>query len=241
MLGGNNMSDYILSAEHIRKEYGGNIVLRDVSLYIKKGEIYGLIGKNGSGKTTLFRVLTGLIQRYGGKVAIGVTGAQRIKISAVINSPSLFLNLSAFENLRVQALLLGMSDAGRIEQTLKIVGLENSKNKLVKNFSQGMTQRLKLGMALLEKPDILILDEPVNGLDPDGIAELRELLLSLNQKEGMTILISSHILSELELVASRFGILHDGEIIKEVSFQDLHQSGTTIEELYMQSTKGGKH
>lgn len=235
------MNDYILTAEHIRKEYGGNTVLRDVSLHIRKGEIYGLVGKNGSGKTTLFRILTGLIQRYGGTVTVGGIGVQKIKISAEINSPSLFLNMSAFENLRTQALLLGMSDTGRIEQTLKIVGLENSKNKLVRNFSHGMTQRLKLGMALLENPDILILDEPVNGLDPDGIAELRELLLSLNQEEGMTILISSHILSELEHVATCFGILHDGEIVKEVFVQDLLQSGTTLEELYMQSTKGGKH
>lgn len=235
------MNHYVLTAEHIRKEYNGNTVLRDVSLHMQKGEIYGLVGKNGSGKTTLFRILTGLVQRYNGTVSIGGAGAQRIKVSAVINSPSLFLNLSAFENMKAQALLLGMSDAGRIEQTLKTVGLENSKNKLVRNFSQGMTQRLKLGMALLENPDILILDEPVNGLDPDGIAELRELLLHLNHANGMTILISSHILSELEQVATCFGILHDGEIVKEVFIQDILQSGTTLEELYMQSTKGGKH
>jgi ABC-type multidrug transport system ATPase subunit len=235
------MSDYILTAEHIRKEYSGNTVLRDVSIHINKGEIYGLVGKNGSGKTTLFRILTGLIQRFNGTVFVGKAGVQKIKVSAVINSPSLFLNLSAFENLKSQAFLLGMRDGSRIKQTLKIVGLEDCNNKLAKNFSQGMTQRLKLGMALLENPDILILDEPVNGLDPDGIAGLRELLLHLNQANGMTILISSHILSELEHVATCFGILHDGEIVKEVFIQDIHQSGTTLEELYMQSTKGRKH
>lgn len=230
------MSHYILKAEHIQKEYNGNTVLRDVSIHIKKGEIYGLAGKNGSGKTTLFRILTGLIQRYNGTVSV----REKSKVSAVINSPSLFLNLSAFENMKVQAFLLGMRDDSRIKQTLKTVGLENSKNKLIRNFSQGMTQRLKLGMALLENPDILLLDEPVNGLDPDGIAELRELLLNLNHASGMTILISSHILSELEHVATCFGILHDGEIVKEVFIQDLLRSGTTLEELYMQSTKGGK-
>ncbi len=234
------MSGYILTAEHIRKEYNGNTVLRDVSLHMKKGEIYGLVGKNGSGKTTLFRILTGLIQRYNGTVSVGGAGAQKIKISAVINSPSLFLNLSAFENMKAQAFLLGTRDDGQINQTLKIVGLTDCKKKLVRNFSQGMTQRLKLGMALLVNPDILILDEPVNGLDPDGIAELRELLLNLNQTGGMTILISSHILSELEHVATCFGILHDGEIVKEVFIQDILQNGTTLEELYMQSTKGGK-
>jgi len=234
------MSHYILTAEHIQKEYNGNTVLRDVSIHIKKGEIYGLVGKNGSGKTTLFRIFTGLIQKYKGTISIEEAGVQKIKISAVINSPSLFLNLSAFENMKAQAFLLRMRDNSRIKQTLKTVGLEDCKNKLVRNFSQGMTQRLKLGMALLENPDILILDEPVNGLDPDGIAELRELLLHLNHDGGMTILISSHILSELEQVATCFGILHDGEIVKEVFIQDILQSGTTLEELYMQSTKGGK-
>ncbi|MHB8062433.1 MAG: ATP-binding cassette domain-containing protein [Ruminiclostridium sp.] len=234
------MSDYLLTAEHIQKEYSGNTVLRDVSLHMQKGEIYGLVGKNGSGKTTLFRILTGLIQRYNGTVSVGGIGTQRIKVSAVINSPSVFLNLSAFENMKTQALLLGMRDDSRIKQTLKTVGLEDCKKKLVRNFSQGMTQRLKMGMALLENPDILILDEPVNGLDPDGIADLRELLLNLNQSGGMTILISSHILSELEHVATCFGILHDGEIVKEVFIQDILQSGTTLEELYMQATKGGK-
>jgi len=234
------LSHYILTAEHIRKEYNGNTVLRDVSLHVKKGEIYGLVGKNGSGKTTLFRILTGFIQRYNGTVSIGEAGTKKIKVSAVISSPSLFLNLNAFENMKLQTLLLGMHDDNRIKQTLKIVGLEDCKNKLARNFSQGMTQRLKLGIALLENPDILILDEPVNGLDPDGIAELRELLLHLNQTGGVTILISSHILSELEHVATCFGILHDGEIVKEVFIQDILQSGTTLEQLYMQSTKGGK-
>ena len=157
------MDHYILTAEHIQKKYNGNTVLRDVSIRVRKGEIYGLIGKNGSGKTTLFRILTGLIQRYNGTVSVGEAGISKIKISAVINSPSLFLNLSAFENLKLQALLWGIRDYGRIEPTLKTIGLERYKNKLVKSFSMGMTQRLKLGMALLEKPDILILDEPLTG------------------------------------------------------------------------------
>jgi ABC-type multidrug transport system ATPase subunit len=238
------MSNYILTAEHIQKQYNGNTVLRDVSIRIKKGEIYGLVGKNGSGKTTLLRILAGLIQRYKGTVSFfaGEAGVQEIRVSAVINSPSLFLNISAFENLKAQALLLwGMYDHARIEQTLKTIGLENCKNKLARNFSLGMIQRLKLGMALLERPDILILDEPFNGLDPNGIAELRELLLQLNRTCGITILISSHILSELEQIAACIGILHDGKIVKEVFIQDIIQKGATLEELYMQFTKGGKH
>ncbi len=234
------MSHYVLTAEHIQKKYNGNTVLRDVSIQVKKGEIYGLVGKNGSGKTTLFRILTGLIQQYDGTVSVGEMDVEKIKISAVINSPALFLNLSAFENMKAQAFLLGMRDDNRINQTLRIVGLADCHNKLVRNFSQGMAQRLKLGIALLEKPDILILDEPVNGLDPDGIADLRELLLHLNHVSGMTILISSHILSELEQVATCFGILHNGEIIKEVFIQDILQGEITLEKLYMQIIKGGK-
>lgn len=234
------MDHYILTAEHIQKKYNGNTVLRDVSIRVRKSEIYGLIGKNGSGKTTLFRILTGLIQRYNGTVSVGEAGISKIKISAVINSPSLFLNLSAFENLKLQALLWGIRDYGRIEPTLKTIGLERYKNKLVKSFSMGMTQRLKLGMALLEKPDILILDEPFNGLDPNGIAELREILLRLNRTDGITILVSSHILGELEQAAARIGILHDGVIAKEAFVRDIRQNGTTLEEFYMESTKDGK-
>ena len=234
------MNNYILAAEHIRKEYNGKTILRDVSIRIGKGEIYGLVGKNGSGKTTLFRILTGLIQKYKGTISVGDAHVKKVKVSAVINSPSLFLNLNAFENMKVQAFLLGMRNDSRIKQALKTVGLEESKNKLVKHFSQGMTQRLKLGIALLDSPDILILDEPVNGLDPEGIAELRELLLRLNQADGVTILISSHILSELEHIATCVGILHDGEIVKEIFIQDILQGGTTLEQLYIQSTRGGK-
>ena len=228
----------ILSAEHIQKKYGGNTVLRDVSIHVKQGEIYGLVGRNGSGKTTLLRILTGLIQKHNGTVVIGEVNNQKIKIAAIINDPALFLNMNAIDNLREQACLIGLSDDKKIDTALKTVGLEDCKKKLVKNFSLGMTQRLKLAMALLERPDILILDEPINGLDPDGIADLRELLIRLNRNEGITIIISSHILSELEQMATCFGILCDGEIVKELYTQDVLQSGKTLEELYMQYTKG---
>lgn len=232
------MSPFMIAAEHIQKQYGGSLVLRDASIHVKQGEIYGLIGKNGSGKTTLLRILTGLVQGYGGKVAIGDRNNRRSKISAVINSPSLYLNLSAFENMKEQSYLLNIHDDNRIHRILKTIGLEGCGRKSVKNFSLGMKQRLKLGLALLENPDILILDEPVNGLDPDGIADLRQLLLHLNHTTGMTILISSHILSELEQIANCFGILHDGKIVVEVSNQDILEGQTTLEKIYMQSTRG---
>lgn len=231
--------NYILAAENIQKRYSGNLVLRDVSVHVKQGEIYGLIGKNGSGKTTLLRVLTGLINEYSGKVFIGEVNHRISKVGAVINDPALFLNMDAVGNLKEQACLLGIHDTKKIETVLRTVGLVHSNSKLVKNYSLGMTQRLKLAMALLESPDILILDEPVNGLDPDGIADLRELLLSLNRTNGITIIISSHILSELEQIATCFGILHNGEIVKELYTQDVLKEGKNLEELYMQYTKGG--
>ncbi len=232
------MNKYVLTAENIQMRYGANTVLNDASIHVEHGDIYGLIGKNGSGKTTLLRVLTGLIQNFRGTVSIAKINGRERRVAAVINDPSLFLNMSAFENLKEQAHLLGLHDEHQIKEVLKTVGLADSNHKPVKNFSLGMTQRLKLAMALLQRPDILILDEPMNGLDPDGIADLRELLLRLN-KSNMTILISSHILSELEQVATRLGILHEGKIVKELSTHDAFQNGTSLEKLYMQYTRGG--
>lgn len=233
--------DSIITAEHIQKKYGGKTVLHDVSIHMKRGDIYGLVGKNGSGKTTLLRILTGLIPTYCGTVFVGEVEGEQARMSGIIHSPSLFLNLNAFENLKEQSYLLGVHDHGKIEQALKMVGLEDNGRKLVKHFSLGMIQRLKLAMALLEDPDILILDEPLNGLDPDGIADLRKLLLRLNHTSDMAILISSHILSELEQIATCFGIMHGGEIVKEISKEDVLQHKSTLEELYMLYTKGGEN
>ena len=233
------MSNYVITAENIKMRYGANTVLNDVTINVEQGDIYGLVGKNGSGKTTLLRILTGLIQNFSGTVSVAKTNGRESRFAVVINAPSLFLNMSAFENLKGQAHLLGLHDDSQIKEVLKTVGLTDSNHKPVKNFSLGMTQRLKLAIALLQRPDILILDEPMNGLDPDGIADLRELLLRLHEN-GVTILISSHILSELEQVATRLGILHDGKIVKEVSTHDAFQNGTSLEKLYMQYTRGGK-
>lgn len=233
------MGKYILTAEHIQKKYGKNMILQDASIHVKQGDIYGLIGRNGSGKTTLFRILTGLIPEYGGSVSISRINGHDSKISAVIHSPSLFLNMTAFQNMKEQACLLGIHDSRKMEQMLHTVGLPCD-NKAVKNFSLGMTQRLKLAMALLESPHILILDEPTVGLDPDGIAALREQLLKLNRASGITILISSHILNELEQMVTCIGILHNGKIIKELSANDALQKGFTLEKVYMQYTRGEK-
>lgn len=233
------MNCNILTGEHINKKYRNTTVLHDVSIHIKQGEIYGLIGKNGAGKTTLLRILCGLIPNYVGKITLANIGERKCKIAAVINSPALFLNMTAFENLKEQSTLLGLHTDAKINTILKTIGLKDFMDKPVKGYSLGMTQRLKLGMALLENPDLLILDEPVNGLDPNGIADLRELLHQLNKEFGMTILISSHILSELEHTATYFGILNNGIIAKEISINDIRHSNTTLESLYMQYTKGG--
>jgi len=233
------MNNYILTAERIQKKYGKQAALHNANIRVKQGDIYGLIGKNSSGKTTLFRVLTGLIQEYSGTVSIKDTRNRKNNISAVINSPSLFLNMSAFENMKAQAFLLGIRGNDKIQQVLKLVGLSEYDKKTVRNFSLGMTQRLKLGLALLESPDILILDEPANGLDPDGIVELRELLIRLNRENGITILVSSHILSELGQIITCLGILNNGEIVKEISDRAILQDGANLEKLYMEYTKGG--
>lgn len=233
------MDHYILTTKNIKMRYRASNVLKDASIHVKQGDIYGLVGKNGSGKTTLLRILTGLIQNFDGTVTIEKADGHECRFAVVINDPSLFLNMSAFENMKEQAHLLGLYDDSQIREVLKTVGLANTNNKAVNKFSLGMTQRLKLAMALLQKPNLLILDEPMNGLDPDGIADLRELLLHL-QENGMTILISSHILSELEQVATRLGILRNGKIVKEVSIYDTFQNETSLEKLYMQYTRGGK-
>lgn len=235
------MNCNILTGEHISKKYGNTSVLKDVSIHIKQGEIYGLIGKNGAGKTTLLRILCGLIPNYKGKITLTNIDGGKCKIAAVINSPALFLNMTAFENLKEQSALLGLHDDPEISTILKTVGLEDCMNKPVKGYSLGMKQRLKLGMALLEKPDLLILDEPINGLDPNGIADLRELLYQLNKDFGMTILISSHILSELENTATYFGILNNGVIAKEISIHDIQRSNITLESLFLQYTKGDEY
>lgn len=233
------MEQYLLMTQHIQKKYNGKIILDDVTMNVGKGDIYGLIGRNGSGKTTLLRILTGQIQRYKGAVQFE-NGPQKIKIAALINSPALYLNLSAYENLKAHSYLLSNSDNEELHRVLKTVKLENCGSKTVENFSLGMKQRLKLGLALLDTPDILILDEPVNGLDPEGMTDLREILLKLKQSSGTTIIISSHILSELEKIITRMGILHNGKIVSEIKKTEILQSGLTLEQLYMRNIGGAQ-
>lgn len=208
------MTEVLLHIDSISKKYGKQDALSNISFDINKGEICGLVGQNGAGKTTLIRVLSGLINASSGKI----DRYQNYKIGALIESPTLYPNMSAYANLKYAALQIGLPKADeRIKEVLALVGLSDvDRKKKVKNFSLGMRQRMAIALAIIDFPDFLILDEPINGLDPSGIKEMRDIILNLRDTYGITILISSHILSELELVVDRFVIMHKGRVIKDV-------------------------
>ena len=222
----------ILKTLALTKRYRKTIALDEVNITINKGDIYGFIGKNGAGKTTLIRVIAGIAEPTSGSFSLfGETNPLKIsrvrrRMAAVVESPALHLNLSAYNNLKLQCILLGLPQPHdkRIEAVLAKVDLATlliDKKKKARNFSLGMRQRLGIAMALLSKPEFLILDEPNNGLDPEGIRDLRNLLLKLNQEEGLTLLISSHMLTELAKLATRYGFIDRGKVLKEISAETL--------------------
>lgn len=223
------MGEYVLRTKNIYKKYGKSLALDNINIEIEKGEIYGFIGQNGAGKTTLLRVVTGLtiptkgtVELFGQSSEKGLVKSIK-RVGAVVESPALFPNMSAYENLELHRLQKGIPDKKCIDRTLKLVGLENTGRKKVVNFSLGMKQRLGIAIALLSDPEFLILDEPTNGLDPMGIVELRKLIKRLNREREMTVLISSHILSELHQLATRYGIIHKGGLLEEISASELNQ------------------
>ncbi len=223
--------DYVLQTNNINKKYKNQNVLENVNINIAKGDIYGFVGENGSGKTTIIRIITGLIFPTKGTFKLfGVDSTSpdivkiRNKIGAIVETPSIYKNMSAYENLKMQCEILGIKDYdSKIKTALTEVGLSDlvDNKKQASNFSLGMRQRLGIAMALLGDIEFLILDEPMNGLDPAGIVEIRELILKLNKEKNITFLISSHILTELSLVATKYGIISKGKIIKEVSSETL--------------------
>lgn len=221
------MNTQILQTMSISKQYKKHTALDNVSLSINKGDIYGFIGQNGAGKTTLIRLVTGLIYPSNGSFMLfGATSEKekakaRKRIGSIIESPALYGHMTAYDNLEIRRLQQGIPGRDCIEKSLALVGLEDTGNKKVNNFSLGMKQRLAIAGALLGDPEFIILDEPTNGLDPSGIIEIRELLKKLNRERELTILISSHILSELYQLATRFGIIHHGRLIEELSIQEL--------------------
>ena len=223
-------SEYVLVTEEISKFYKGQRVLNNVSMHIKKGDVYGFVGENGAGKTTIIRIISGLTYPESGSYKLfGVNSDDkeileaRKRTSAIVEAPSIYLNMSAYENLKMQMRMLGLPiDMARIDDLIKTVGLEGvSVKKKAVNFSLGMRQRLGIAMCLVSNPEFLILDEPLNGLDPEGIVSMRNLILKLNKEHNITFLISSHILTELSLVASRYGIISRGELVKEISKEEL--------------------
>ncbi len=220
------MKDIILKTNHLTKKYKDFTALDHVSITINKGDIYGLIGRNGAGKTTLMKVITTLTNPTSGEFELFGEGGQTLtenkrRIGCLIENPSFFPSLTAYENLKYYAIQKGIVNLEQIKESLKLVGLEDAKNKKFKNFSLGMKQRLGIAFAILDHPDFIILDEPINGLDPIGISDLRETFKKLNEEKNITILISSHILSELYAVASRFCIIENGHVIKELSKEEL--------------------
>ena len=213
----------VIRLENIQKSYGKHKVLKDVNLDIRKGDIFGLVGRNGAGKTTIFKVILGLSGYESGKVTIGGEGADltkgREKIGFLIGS-NFFGYMTGPENLEYYRIMKGIHDKQEVERVLKLVGLEDAKGPY-KNYSLGMKQRLGIASAIMRNPEILILDEPTNGLDPQGIADVRELVQKLNSDYGMTVVISSHILGELQHTANRFGILQDGTVARTITAEDL--------------------
>lgn len=234
--------EYAVSTNCLTKKFKQHTAVNQINLHVKKGEIYGFIGRNGAGKTTCMKMICGLSAPTAGEISLfGRQGAEakelRGRIGNLIETPGLYPNMSAFENLKCKCLALGIHKRGYIEDILSQVGLQEAEKKKAKNFSLGMKQRLGIGMALLGEPDLLILDEPINGLDPQGIVEVRETLKNLNQKKGMTIMISSHILEELHKVADTFGIIHNGELVQELSKEELEKKCSDYIEIAVENTE----
>ena len=221
--------EYILETRDLTKVYGQKAAARDVNIHIREGQIYGLIGRNGAGKTTIMRVISGLAKpTSGGYSLFGKTGFEMEKmlrnVGVLIEHPGLYPRLSAYENLKIKCLAMGIRPEGYVDRVLKTIGLQDTDRKKPSGaYSMGMRQRLGIGLALVGDPKIIILDEPINGLDPQGIADIRQTLVNLRDEQGITIMISSHILDELSKVADAYGIINDGTLLDEFSAEELHK------------------
>lgn len=224
----------------LTRRYGSVMALNGVNMTVRRGDIYGLVGRNGAGKTTLMRQITGQSQPTSGELELfGVSGsalrAQRSRTGVMIETPSFSPFLTARENLEYYRLQRGIPGKGVVDEVLDLTGLSNTGKKKFKAFSLGMKQRLGLALALMNHPDFLILDEPINGLDPEGVAEFRALMLRLNREEGTTILISSHILSELSSVATCYGFMEKGKLLEEIFAEVLYEKCRTYLRLAVDS------
>lgn len=221
------MSKYIIETNHLTKFYGEQKALADINIHVKQGSIYGLLGRNGAGKSTLMKILLGLTSASEGETFIfGMNVKNELhkilpRVGNLIETPGFYPNLTGYENLKLFARMRGVTKKNAIEEALTLVGLNNENKKLFSEYSLGMKQRLAIALAVMHDPELLILDEPINGLDPIGIAEVRKLIRSLSEERRKTILISSHILSEISLVADDIGIIDHGTLLEESSLEEL--------------------
>ena len=220
------MSDVLLRTQSLTKRYGHQRAVDQVSLHIKRGAVYGFIGRNGAGKTTFLKMVSGLARPTSGEIEMfGKRGKDlgelRSRVGCLIEAPGLYGNMSAAANLKIKCKLFGIYKKGYVEELLRTVGLKDCGKKAVKRFSLGMKQRLGIALALVGEPDLLVLDEPINGLDPQGIAEVRDTIHKLNEERDMTIIISSHILEELSKIATDYGIIHQGSLLQELTREEL--------------------
>lgn len=220
--------EYILQIKDLHKDYKNFKALRGVNMNVPKGSIYGFVGKNGAGKTTLIRTVCGLQLPTSGSFSINGTDSSdrnifkaRQCVGAVIETPALYPDMTARDNLIQQSIIMGIPSFEKVDEYLTLVGLTDTGKKTARNFSLGMRQRLGIALALVGDPDFLILDEPINGLDPQGIIEIRELILKLNRERGITVLISSHLLDELSKLATHYGFIDHGKIITEMTSEEL--------------------
>lgn len=220
--------DYILTTNNLTKRYGTKNAAEKINIHVRKGEVYGLIGRNGAGKTTILRMISGLSNpTEGSYTLLGKSGKNlstvMSKVGTLIESPGLYPNMTAYENVKLKCIAMGKNSDAYVRELLELVGLGDTGKKKTKNFSLGMRQRLGIALALAGKPEIIILDEPINGLDPQGIVEVREVLEKLSKEKGITIIISSHILEELSKVANSYGIIHEGKLIDEMTGEQLQE------------------
>jgi bacitracin transport system ATP-binding protein len=235
--------DYIIRTTDLSKSYKNKIAVNGVNLNVKKGDIYGFLGQNGAGKTTTIRMIMGLIKPTKGEISLfgeKILPGQYShygRIGSIIETAGFYPNLTAAENLEIHRRLMGVTNKNYLEEALELTGMTDVRNKKVKGFSLGMKQRLGISRALLHRPELLILDEPTNGLDPVGIKEIRKLILDLSMKRKITVLVSSHILSEIQQIATRIGIIHAGTLIEEIEYEALKKKSRSYIELRVNDDK----
>ncbi|MFG6150352.1 MULTISPECIES: ABC transporter ATP-binding protein [Halobacillus] len=235
--------EYVVQTNNLTKKVKGKELVSDINIHIKKGEVYGFLGENGAGKTTIMKMLTGITCPSQGEILLfnqrltEKTKSELVRVGSIIEYPVFFDHLTAIENLKLHCDYLGFYDEHDMKQALQLVNLKGVEDKIVKDFSLGMKQRLGIARALITKPELIVLDEPTNGLDPIGIKDMRHLIRMLNREYGITFLLSSHILGELEQIVDRVGVIHQGKILNEIALADIRKERSDYIELVVTDVK----